>query len=96
MLPSSSYSPSATLLLTKGGKWCRVRLCIGETLYHLLPTHYSLRYHHICHHHDHHCQHDETCRLPLDDDDDVDDDDDGNQIELEAVVASGLGREKAI
>ena len=41
-LPLSSYSPSATLLLlTKGGKWCRVRLCIGETLYHLLPTHYS-------------------------------------------------------
>ena len=60
-LPSSSYSLSATLLvLTKGGKWCRVRLCIGETLYHLLPTHYSLPYHHICHHHDHHCQHDET------------------------------------
>ena len=54
-LPSSSYSLSATLLvLTKGGKWCRVRLCIGETLYHLLPTHYSLPYHHICHHRNYH------------------------------------------
>ena len=38
----------------------------------------------------------QPCRLPLDDDDGVDDDDDGNQIELEAVVASGLGREQAI
>ena len=24
-------------LSSKGGKWCRVRLSIGETVYHLLP-----------------------------------------------------------